>query len=109
MTGGDATLFSGPFGSLRRAASIENLPAYRPRPSHLWAAKAAEASAKEIAQLIEILLVIVVTSDHRAAGGRFLRLSRQDHHLNRAFRARSKRNHFRNLENHVRGRRLRRR
>ena len=85
IDGGDATLISGLTALSDALRSIENLPRNIGLASITFAAKAAEAERKQIAQLIEILLVIVVTVTIALLGA-ILRLSRQTITLNRASR-----------------------
>lgn len=85
IDGSDEGLAAGVPALSEALATVEDMPRNIGLASISFAAKAAEAERKEIAQLIEILLVIVVTVTIALLGA-ILRLSRQTITLNRASR-----------------------
>ncbi|WP_289091602.1 histidine kinase dimerization/phospho-acceptor domain-containing protein, partial [uncultured Sulfitobacter sp.] len=85
IDGSDEALAAGVPALSEALDTVEDMPRNIGLASISFAAKAAEAERKEIAQLIEILLVIVVTVTIALLGA-ILRLSRQTITLNRASR-----------------------
>ncbi|HCT33386.1 MAG TPA: hybrid sensor histidine kinase/response regulator, partial [Sulfitobacter sp.] len=85
IDGSDEGLAAGVPALSEALVTVEDMPRNIGLASISFAAKAAEAERKEIAQLIEILLVIVVTVTIALLGA-ILRLSRQTITLNRASR-----------------------